>query len=677
MARSFCRLAWFAMLLFWQIRPAPGVAADTGDSDYLKFVRAEAAALRAYDENPKTRDEWRRRKRELREDLERSWGDFPTRPSPLDPRKLGELQRDGYRVERVTFQTLPGIWMLANVYVPDRPGKLPAVLCVHGHWPRAKQDPVVQTRCIGLAKLGFVVLAVDAFGAGERAIGTALGEYHGSMTGAMLFPIGRPLSGIQVYENQRCVDYLLSRTEVDPRRIGVTGASGGGNQSMYAGAYDERFAATVPVCSVGNYQAYLGAACCMCEVVPGALRYAEEGDLLALTAPRALMVISATRDAPQFSVPEAKTSLARTTKIFRLVEQPDHVRHTLIESAHDYNQPMREAMYGWMTKFLKGEGDGQPIPEPEIKPEDPEVLRCYPGDSRPENYVTIPRFAAAEAAKLLAARRPATSVTSRETATRQLAVSLAANLATAAPLELKVDTADDVRELSFQSEPRIRLTARQTPAEAKPRKVAIVLDWAGGAAAAASEPAKSLRAAGWTLVTVDLRATGALAVRGDTIGEAPDHNSAEWGLWIGRPLMGQWVHDVRRTVDALQAADDQLPERITLVGIGPAGLVALCSAALDERIHHTVCVGTLGSYVSDVPYRKQLLGVMVPGLLRDVGDVKHLAALVARPVTMVAPVHGSGAVMTAEEIAKQFRGVPNVRTIAAGEEADLGAIGGE
>ena len=97
------------------------------------------------------------------------------------------------------------------------------------------------------------------------------------MTAATLLPVGLPLSGLQVYENMRAVDYLRSRKEVDVNRIGVTGASGGGNQSMYAGAWDERLAAAAPVCSVGNYQAYLGAACCMCEVVPGALDLRKSG----------------------------------------------------------------------------------------------------------------------------------------------------------------------------------------------------------------------------------------------------------------------------------------------------------------------------------------------------------------------------------------------------------------
>src|SRR5262249_20853279 len=154
------------------------------------------------------------------------------------------------------------------------------------------------------------------------------------------------------------------RPEVDGERLGITGASGGGNQTMYAGALDERLGAVVPVCSVGTYEAYLRAACCVCEVLPGVLRFAEEGDVLALVGPRALLVINATRDAPQFSVAEAARSVARARPVFELLGAADRLRHTTFESGHDYSRPMREAMYGWMTRWLKGEGDGRPVPEP-------------------------------------------------------------------------------------------------------------------------------------------------------------------------------------------------------------------------------------------------------------------------------------------------------------------------
>ncbi|MGE3410114.1 MAG: alpha/beta hydrolase family protein, partial [Pirellulales bacterium] len=277
---------------------------------FLKFVHQQAEELRKeHTAAPESKEAWEAARAEIRRQLLSAWGGFPSEPCPLDVQKLGDLDRDGYRIEKLMFQTRPGIWMTAHAYVPKGEGKFPAVLNVHGHWREAKQSPQVQARCLGLVKLGFLVLAVDAFGAGERAVGEALGEYHGEMTAATLWPVGLPLSGLQVYENMRAVDYLQSRPDVDAANIGITGASGGGNQSMYAGAWDERLKAVVPVCSVGTYDAYLGAACCMCEVVPGALRFSGEGDILGLVAPRGLMVISATRDAFQFSVGEARKSL--------------------------------------------------------------------------------------------------------------------------------------------------------------------------------------------------------------------------------------------------------------------------------------------------------------------------------------------------------------------------------
>ena len=96
---------------------------------------------------------------------------------------------------------------------------------------------------------------------------------------------GTPLIGLQVYDNRRAVDYLVSRPEVDAAKLAITGASGGGNQSFYAGATDERLAAVIPVCGIGTYDAYLTTACCVCEVNPGGAAYATTGDLLAMVAP--------------------------------------------------------------------------------------------------------------------------------------------------------------------------------------------------------------------------------------------------------------------------------------------------------------------------------------------------------------------------------------------------------
>lgn len=617
-------------------------------SAFQSFVQKQGLKLRENDSPPTSIGEWNERRLKLRENLLNAWGGFPASHCDLAPRKLGEFQREGYRVEKIVFQTRPGVWMTANAYVPDKPGRLPAILHVHGHWKGAKQDPTVQKRCIGSAKAGFFVLCVDAFGAGERAIQKKLGEYHGEMTAATLLPIGLPLAGLQVYENMRAVDYLMSRPEVDPQQIGVTGASGGGNQSMYVGAYDERLRCVVPTCSVGTYQSYLSAACCLCELIPGGLRFTEEGDILGLAANRGLMVTSATKDAFQFSVDEAKKSLARAEVIGKLYADSS-IRHTIVESPHDYNQQMREAMYGWMTRNLKHEGDGAPIAESEIQTEDPETLCCFPGESRPDDFVTIPEFAYAEALKIKAARKEpsdrATLDADREQK-RQKLVKLLGGFPDASPLNLQVASDADTKAetLTYESEPGISLVSLRDMSSDRPARIALLLDLDAGAdAARSSDLAKRLREEGWSVVAAELRATGRLAVRGDQIGAAADHNSAEWSIWIGRPLLGQWVHDVRRTLDAITERDGALPKEVLVVGRRSSALVGLCAAAFDERISQVQAIDALATYLTNRPYREVRLGVIVPGIYRDFGDVADLAVLVApRSVAIRGGMSGAG-----------------------------------
>ncbi|HEX4608937.1 MAG TPA: alpha/beta hydrolase family protein [Urbifossiella sp.] len=632
-------------------------SAPAAGADYLTFVRSQAARHRAADRPPTSPAAWAEQAAKLRADLLAAWGGFPAEKCPLDPQDHGELKRDGYVVKKVSFQTLPGVRVPANLYLPAGGGKRAALLMVHGHWKGAKQDPVVQARCIGAAKLGFVVLCVDAFGAGERAGGTALGEYHGDTTAATLLPVGRPLSGIQVYENMRAVDYLQTRPEVDADKIGITGASGGGNQTMYAGAYDERFKAVVPVCSVGNYQAYLGAACCLCEVVPGALTFTEEGAVLGLVAPRALLVINATRDAPQFSVDEARKSLAYARPVFDLFRKGGSVRHAVFDSGHDYSKAMREEMYGWMALHLKGEGDGAPIPEPALQTEDPEALRCWPGDTRPKDYATIPRFAAAEAKKLLAAMAPpGGQVNWRAWADgrrKALVEKTLGGFPKGGGIQTFNSTGDPL--LPFVTEPGVMAHLKGVQLPADPARVIVVVGLDGWQAAYDSPLVKGLRDANTRIEILEPRTTGRGKLTDDRVGRSPDHNSAEWAMWVGRPLLGQWAYDVKRLLDMYEEVKN-LPAEVVVVGEGPAGLVALAAAATDPRITRVAAVGSLASFVSDVPYTGQRLGVFAPGILRDVGDVAHLAALAApRRVVIAGGVNGGGDRLTGDQLRAAYR----------------------
>jgi dienelactone hydrolase len=608
-----------------------------------EFVRAQALALRAKDAPPTTRAAWEERRLLLRQAMFTAMGPFPEKPCPLEPKILGVLQREGYRIEKLIVQSRPDVWVTASAYVPEPlRGKRPAVLVVHGHWPWARRDPVVQARCLGLVKLGFVVLAVDAFGAGERYPEPARGTYHGALFGGTLWPVGQTLLGMQVYDNRRAVDYLLERPEVDGERLGVTGASGGGNQSMYAGALDERFRAVVPVCSVGTYQAYLHAACCVCEVLPGALRFAEEGDILALTAPRSLLVVSATKDSFQFSVGEARKSIARARPVFQLLGAEDRLQHTVFESPHDYNQAMREAMYGWMTRWLKNEGEGKPIPEPKHQVEKVEDLSCFPDQTRPKGFLFPPSFAAQEARRLLA--RFNTFKLDHPEAWESTAVHLRTELgkqvlrlpAKAIPPVAKLGktTSEEgvsTTSLILEPEPGLPLPALLVSKAKMPGKqpVCVLLHLDGKTAALKHPLAGALLGQKWVVIAPDLRATGETRPTNDAV-RVVDHNSAEHGLWIGRPLLGQWLVDMQHLLDWLVLQPSLDRRQIIVAGLGHAGVVALCAAGLlEDRLSAAVVLGAPVTYITETAYgSKMRMGLLAPGILR-LGDLPHLASLIA------------------------------------------------
>ncbi|MBY0232831.1 MAG: dienelactone hydrolase family protein [Gemmataceae bacterium] len=572
---------------------------------YPAFVRAQGAALRKGDADPADLPAWMKRRAALIASVKAAMGSVPAKPCDLEPRTVGVLERKGYRIEKVVLRTRPEVWMPGNLFLPEAKGKRPAVLCVHGHWAGARRDPVVQARCLGLVKLGFAVLAVDAFGAGERHPVIKSGSYHGALMGASLWPAGLTLLGVQAYDNRRAVDWLLSRPEVGDR-VGITGASGGGNQTMYAAATDPRLQAAVPVCSVGTYQAYLRAACCVCEVLPGALRFTEEGDILGLVAPRALMVVSATKDAHQFSVGEARKSLARARAVYKLHGKEDRLAHAVFDSGHDYSKPMREAMYGWMAKHLAGEGDGKPIPEPAFDLEKPEDLACFPEGERPKGFLFPESLAAREGAALLA------RFADRKLDHKEAWEAVALSMRDALPKVLG-PMPESVKQDGYPLavEEGVRLPGSSTKGGKRP----VLLLHLDGKDAAMKHPLAE-RLKGWDVHSFDLRGTGSLKPKGDAVAGAPDHNSAEHGLWIGRPLLGQWLADVRAWLEWKGGP---------VVGLGAAGIVALlCDAPAIAAV--------------DVPESflagKVPMGLRAPGIMA-VGDVPHLAALRAPRLTFI------------------------------------------
>jgi pimeloyl-ACP methyl ester carboxylesterase len=370
------------------------------------------------------------------------------------------------------------------------------------------------------------------------------------------------------------------------------------------------------------------------------LRFTEEGDVLGLVAPRALMVVSATKDSFQFSVAEADKSLDRAKAIFKLYNSDDKVAHPLFESPHAYNQAMREAMYGWMTQWLKGEGDGKPIPEPQHEVETVEDLACYAEGKRPATFVFPTTFAAREAKRLLAAFDG--RIRDHKEAWEATAVMLRARLRTEVfggfPKSSLPDAKTfaavghegvDTRPVKFEPEKGLPLSflVRSKMGVKGRRPAFLLLDLEGKAEALKHPLAAALVEKGCSVVAPDLRATGEAKPEGDGVHGAPDHNSAEHGVWVGRPLLGQWAFDVHCLLDWMTLQPDLNPERLVVIGIGQAGVVALCAAATDNRVHTVVAIETPATLVTEEAYAPGTrMGLLAPNLF-TVGDVPQLAAL--------------------------------------------------
>ncbi len=250
------------------------------------------------------------------------------------------MRMDGYTIENIAIEGMPGHLITGNIYRPDTiAGKVPAILSPHGHALRpdnyGRFKPDLQKRCAAFARMGAVVFTYDMIGYGENK-----GYKHTDPKGLQ----------IQTFNSMRVLDYLCSLPEVDTSRIGVTGASGGGTQSFLLAAVDDRVKVSVPVVMVSSW--FFGG--CTCEsgmpIHKSANFETNNVEIAALMAPKPLMLISDggdwTRNVPQVTYPYIKN-------IYRLFGKEDNVENVHFPNGHhDYNFAKRKAVYPFMAKHL-------------------------------------------------------------------------------------------------------------------------------------------------------------------------------------------------------------------------------------------------------------------------------------------------------------------------------------
>ena len=371
-------------------------------SDYIqKSLMNEAAKLFRMHQLPETLDLWQKYRVELRENIWKNLGVSYDRLLDLDLRETGEIQMDGYRIKNVYYQSRPDLYVTGNLYIPDGKGPFPGVVGMHGHWTQGRLAERIQSRGHTLAKNGYVSLLVDAWGAGERSTKHGAYESHGAGLGGALFNIGESLMGAQVVDNMRAVDVLCSLDYVDSNKIGATGASGGGNQTMWLAALDERIVAAVPVVSVGTFESYIMRLNCICECLPNGLTFTEESGVLALVAPRALKICNCLKDSnPTFYPSEMLRSYTEARKVFQSYKRDSQLAYQIFNLPHGYWPDIRKSMLGWFDLHLKETGNGTPKAEKDFSCLPEEKLMVFKKGKRPVEVISIAEYCKKKALEL-------------------------------------------------------------------------------------------------------------------------------------------------------------------------------------------------------------------------------------------------------------------------------------
>jgi len=637
-----------------------------------------------------TRDELEARRSPLKTHLRHSLGldPWPERTG-LNARMVGKLDRPGYKIEKLIYEAWPGLPVTAHLYIPH-PQKQPAPGLVYacGHWMEAgKLAPPVQSFCASAAAMGIVTLVYDPIGQGERLESW---HDHGNLNALL---VGQCQLGWMVWESIRALDYLLSRPEVHPEKIGMTGASGGGLNTFFTTAIEGRFACAIPVAYPCTFFAAMQAerdlnwedGTDVCNQVPRVMSYAEMSDIASLFLPKPYMILSGRRDKifPISGVWQIAADIAHN---YQLAGVPERFRFVEFDEEHGYQASLRQAAYGWLKLWLSGEGDGFPIPEPavDILPDPypveysappiptPGNLRCqsptatpipgalpgfcFPPDQKIQCETIISARISA-IAKEIAGFPPLPASSTGLTAWQDEIKHRIRNILGPLPPKGQLQTRlfnqvwEDgmmAERITFQSEAGITIPGLFIMPEEWKNPVPFVIytgEW-GKKQGIRSGLIEELVQAGYGVLAIDVRGVGETAVS--------DFEAATNSLMMDRPLFGQRVLDVIRAVDFIWERCYIAPlidkGRLAIVGEGVGGLWGLYATSLDGRVAAVVARNTLFSYV---PLLKQGAHYPASVYLFDVlrhFDLAHvIAACAPRPVYL-RPVDGLRQACTKREV---------------------------
>jgi cephalosporin-C deacetylase-like acetyl esterase len=629
-----------------------------------------------------TREEIERRRRFIREKILQSIGGLPER-APLNPRLTGTLKRDGYRVEKIIFESQPAFYVTANLYLPETGrGPYPGILMPLGHESGGKAHEAWQRLAITFAKNGFAILLYEPISQGERVqlydpdlsgskVRQATNEH--TLAGAQCLLLGHSFARHRIWDGIRALDYLTSRPEVDSSRIGCTGNSGGGTMTAYLSALDDRIKVAAPSCYLTNWKGLIetiGPQDAEQNLPPFISDGLDQADFVIASAPKPYLILSAVRDF--FPIAGTRQTFREVKRLYGLMGAEEKLNMIEADDEHGYTRPRRLAAYRWMNRWLKGPSnqEGEPIDELEVEIESEDDLRC--------------------------------------TETGQVSLSLGGetifsiNLAEARrvkPKRASINTPEELRRFQTEIRARVqRLTAFEKPAgkpntrsfgeiardgyriekllidgdhgmaipallfksdRPGPRRRAILYVHENGKAAEANAGGEieDLVRGGAVVLAIDLRGRGETREEAARVWDIFGHfESAMTALLVGKTLVGLRAQDVVRAVDALAARDDVEIESLSAFGKGDAAVVTLHAAALDDRIKSVTLEGMLVSYESAVEWKihHSVFESVVPAALANY-DLPDLAASLApRRLQIINAANPRGQRMETRQVKREY-----------------------
>ncbi len=331
--------------------------------------------------------DWQKRQEFIRNTLNDIVGPFPEK-TPLNAKILRTITKEGYRVEHIVFESQPGFYVTSSLFIPSglkKNSKAPVVIYVSGHSADGYRSAAYQQVIINLVRKNFIVFAFDPVGQGERLeyydpktnkslVGGPTTEH--SYPGAQAFITGSSEARYMIWDGIRAVDYLLTRKEVDPARIGITGRSGGGTQSAYIAAMDERISAAAPECYLTNFTRLfqtIGPQDAEQNMFNSIFRGLDHPDFLLVRAPKPALMITTSRD--MFSIQGVRETEKQVSRIYKAYGKEDNFGRSEDDAPHASTKKNREAMNAFFQKNLNN--PGSPVDE-EITPLTVEETRVTP-----------------------------------------------------------------------------------------------------------------------------------------------------------------------------------------------------------------------------------------------------------------------------------------------------------